>query len=166
MPDNLAIIRHIIEEHQTIRRHIKLVGDATSDKEALAVLEKTHADLIPGQLEVMSEKLNKLQQTMSLLDEGLKNHFAFEEKALPPLLGELVMQGLVIQHREVLTEIDRDRATLQGIKLDKLNREALLSEDSGMQQIVNSVYVRVEKHTNDEEVILDMVQRALESEKR
>lgn len=40
MQDKLAIIRRIIDEHQTIKGHLKLVGDSVSDQEALAAMLK------------------------------------------------------------------------------------------------------------------------------
>lgn len=162
MQDKLAIIKRIIDEHQTIKGHVKLVGDSVSDEEALAALQKAHADFIPGRLEVMSEKQKKLQQTMSALDEGLKNHFAFEEKALPPLLGELLMQALILEHREIKNEIDEAKSTVESIKLEGLSREELLSKESHIQQMVGGICQLVEEHATKEEAILEMVQRALE----
>jgi len=162
MQDKLAIIRRIIDEHQTIKGHLKLVGDSVSDQEALAALQKAHADFIPGRLEVMSEKQKKLQQTMSALEEGLKNHFAFEEKALPPLLGELLMQALVLEHREIKNEIDEAKSTVESIKLEGLSREKLISKESHMQQMIDNICQLVEEHATKEEAILEMVQRALE----
>ena len=162
MQDKLAIIRRIIDEHQTIKGHLKLVGDSVSDQEALAALQKAHADFIPGRLEVMSEKQKKLQQTMSALEEGLKNHFAFEEKSLPPLLGELLMQALVLEHREIKNEIDEAKSTVESIKLEGLSREKLISKESHMQQMIENICQLVEEHATKEEAILEMVQRALE----
>ena len=162
MQDKLAIIRRIIDEHQTIKGHMKLVGDSVSDQEALATLQKAHADFIPGRLEVMSEKQKKLQQTMSALDEGLKNHFAFEEKALPPLLGELLMQALVLEHREIKNEIDEAKSTVESTKLEGLSREELISKESHIQQMIDSICQLVEEHATKEEAVLEMVQRALD----
>lgn len=162
MQDKLAIIRRIIDEHQTIKGHLKLVGDSVSDQEALAALQKAHADFIPGRLEVMSEKQKELQQTMRALDEGLKNHFAFEEKALPPLLGELLMQALILEHREIKNEIDEAKSTVESIKLEGLSREELLSKESHIQQMIDNICQLVEEHATKEEAILEMVQRALD----
>ena len=92
MSDNLAIIERVIAEHQAIRTHVKLVGDALNDQEALESLLKSHADLIPGRVEILSEEKDRLQQTVSSLEEGLNRHFDFEEKVLPPLFGELLMK--------------------------------------------------------------------------
>ena len=164
MQDKLAVIKRIIDEHQTIKEHIKLVGDSVSDEEALAALQKAHADFIPGRLEVVSEKQKKLQQTVSSLEEGLKNHFTFEEKAMPPLLGELLMQAFVLEHREISKEIDEAKSKVANTKLEGLSREELLSKESHMQQMIDSICQLVEEHAAKEEAILDMVQRALEQE--
>jgi len=83
MSDNLAIINRVIEEHQTIRAYVKLAGDSTSDQEALMALTKMRPDWIPGQLDILTEKQNKLEQVLSSLQEGLRHHFDFEETALP-----------------------------------------------------------------------------------
>ena len=166
MQDKLAIIKRIIDEHQTIKEHIKLVGDSVSDQEALTTLQKAHVDFIPGRLGGASEKQNKLQQAMSFLGEGLRNHFAFEEKALPPFLGELLMQALVIEHREIRKEIDDAKATVAELKLDGLSREESLAKDSQIQQVIDSICQLVEEHATREEAILEMLRRVLEEEEQ
>jgi hemerythrin len=162
MQDKLAIIKRVIDEHQTIRKHIKLVGDSVSDQEALTTLQKAHADFIPGRLEVTAEKQSKLQQAMSFLKEGLKNHFAFEEKALPPLLGELLTQALVLEHREITEEINEAISTVANTRLEGISREELLSTESHIQQMIDSICQLVEEHATKEEAILEMLSRAVE----
>ena len=162
MLDKLAIIKRVIDEHQTIRRHVKLVGDSISDQEALLSLQKASADWIPGRLEVLAEKHDKLRQTIGFLDEGLKNHFAFEEKALPPLFGELLMKALLLEHKEITDEINRVKSVVAGTKLEGSSREELLSREADIQQMINSICELVEEHAGKEETILEMLQRALE----
>ena len=162
MEDYLAIIRRVIEEHQTIKGHIKLVGDSISDREALTSLERARTDWIPGRPELLAETQKKLQQAISFLDEGLKNHFAFEGKALPPLLGELFMRALVLEHQEIRKEIDKAKSIATETKLEGLSREELLSRESHIQQTIGSVCQLVEEHATKEEIILEMLQRALE----
>ena len=162
MLDSLAIINKVIEEHQAIRKHVKLVGDSVPDREALTALEKEHADFIPGRFEVLTEKREKLQQTLNFLDEGLKNHFAFEGEVLPPLLGELPMRGLLLEHREIKSKIDEAKSIIADTKLEGLSREELLSKEANIQQTITGICQLVEEHAAKEEAILDMVQRALE----
>jgi len=166
MLDNLTIINKVIEEHQIIRRHIKLIGDRLPDREALRSLEKAQADLIPGRSEVLSEEQGKVQQTLSLVDEGLKNHFSFEEKTLPALLGKLLMQGLVLEHRNIQNEISKAKLVVSDTKLEGLKREELLSKELHLQQAVSGICQRVEEHATKEEAILRMIQKALTKTKK
>ncbi len=162
MEDNLAIINRIIEWHQTLRGHVKLVGDSIVDREALLALEKTRPEWIPGQLEALTEKQKKLQQAMSFLDEGLRSHFAYEEKVLPPLLGELFMQALILDHQEIKKEINEAKSMVPEIKLEGLSRDELLSQESEIQETISSMCQLVEEHAAREEIVLEMVRRVLE----
>lgn len=166
MEDYLATIRRVIEEHQAFRVHIKLIGDSVSDREALATLERASADWIPGRPEILVEKRQKLQQALSSLYDGLKNHFVFEGKALPPLFGELITRALLLEHREILSEIAEAKSMIAEAKPEGSSREELLSQESHMQQMINSTCLLVEEHATKEEAILDMVKRALEDKEQ
>ena len=162
MSDYLAEINNIIEEHQTIRGHVKLVGESIGDQEALFSLQSTRPDWIPGRLEILSEKQNKLVQTISSLSEGLKIHFAKEERFLPPVLGELIMRALILEHQEIMKAIKEVRTIATDTKLEGLSREDLMSQEAEIQQKVGNLCNLIEEHANKEELMLEMVQRALE----
>lgn len=162
MSDELAIINRVIEEHQKVRKYVKLVGDSITDREALASLQKSRADWIPGRLEILTEKQKKLQQTISALDEGLKNHFGYEEKYLPPILGELFMRALLIEHQEINEGIDNAKRVVADTRLEELGREQCLVEESKMQDVINNLCQAIEEHAQREEIILEMLQRALQ----
>ncbi len=162
MEDNLAVINRIIEWHRTIREHTKLVGDSITDREALVSLTGARSDWIPGRLEGLSEKQEKLQQTLRYLDEGLKNHFFVEEEILPPLLGELFTRALVLEHREISAAISEAKSIVADIRLEGLGREELLSKESHIRQVTDNIRRLFEEHATREEVVLDMLQKALE----
>ncbi len=166
MEDYLAIIKRLIEWHQTIREHVKLGGDSISDREALTSLEKVRADWVPGRPELLAKTQKKLQQAISSLDEGLKNHFAYEEEVLPPLLGELFMRALVLDHREIMKEINEAKSIATETRLEGLSREELLSKESYVQQTISSMCHLVEEHLTREETILEMLRRALEEKEQ
>lgn len=162
MADNLTIVNRAIEEHHNIRGHVKLVGDSVSDLEALFALQKARPDWILSSVEALAEKKNKLQQTISSLDEGLRNHFGFEEKLFPPLLGELLMKALILEHRGVKKQIDEAKSLVTNMKLEGLTQKELLSQKSRIQQKVEGILQLVEEHAAREETILKMLKRALE----
>ena len=159
--DELAIINRVIEEHQKFRTHIKLIGDTITDREALSNLQRVRTDWVPGRLEALAEKQKTLEQGITALDEGLKRYFAFEEESLPPLLGELFMRALLIDHRQITREIDEAKKTAAEAKLEGLGRTELLTRESDIQQVISHMCQTIEDHATREEVILDMAQKAL-----
>jgi hypothetical protein len=162
MSDDLATIGRVIDEHHRIGGHVKLVGDSVTDLEALTNLEKARTDWIPGRIEVLSEKHDRLRKAMSYLEEGLKNHFAFEEEVLPPLLGEKLMQQLLRQHREIGEAIDGARSMIAAARLEGLGREKLLLEELRIQQRVAAILALIEEHAAREEKMLSSIKAALE----
>jgi len=163
MADNLKIVNRAIEEHHTIRGHVKLVGDSVSDLEALFSLQKARPDWILSSTDALSEKQDKLQQTISALEEGLKNHFSFEEKLLPPLFGKFLMQVLILEHREIKKSIVDTKSLLANTKLVGLNQRELLSQKAHIQKKVEDILQLVEEHAGKEETILKMLQKALQA---
>jgi hypothetical protein len=159
---NLRRINRVMEEHRIIRKHVKLVGDSVPDKEALDALRKTRADLAPERSVMPVEKLEKLQQTLSFLDEGLKNHFAFEGKNLPSLCGDLLMRAILLEHAEIERKIAEARSMVANFTLEGLNEEELVSRGSQVQQMIGSLLSLVEEHAAREETVLKMMQRVLE----
>jgi hypothetical protein len=165
MSDNLAIINRIIEEHQAIRGHVKLVGDSVSDQEALGVLGEIRSGWVPARLDILRDRYEKLQKGTSLLEEGLRNHFAYEERFLPPIFGELLMRALISEHQEIRDEIGRAKKVLAEVKLAGLSREELVNTEIRIQQVTTSMIHVIEEHALREEVILKMLQRDLEQAK-
>jgi hemerythrin len=132
----------------------------------MAHLESSRADWIPGRGNTLDERQKELQQAMSSLDEGLKKHFAYEEKVLPPLLGELFMRALILDHREVLKEIDGAKLIATETKLEGLSREELLTKESHLHEVIEGTCQLVEEHAAREEALLEMLRRALEDERQ
>ena len=165
MLDYLAKINEIIEEHRTIGSGVKLVGESVSDQEALTSLKNVRSDWVPGRLELISEKQRKLKQTMSFLEEGLRNHFAKEEEVLPALLGEFLMQSLLLEHQEIVGKIDEVKLVAADSKLGRLSEAELESLDSEVKQKISDFSRLIEEHADKEEMMLDMVARALKTGK-
>lgn len=161
MSDNLVVVKSIIEAHHAIKGHVKLVGDSVSDLEAVFSLQKAQSGWGLSSAEALAEKQARLQQTMSWLEEGLKNHFSFEEKALSPLLGELLMRALILEHREIDKAIGEAKSRMAHSQLEELSREELLSQKSEIQQAIGNICQMIEEHAMKEETLLKMLQRAL-----
>jgi len=159
--ESAEIIKKIMEEHLSIKSHMKLVGDTVSDYEALTTLARESADWIPGKSDELAKKQDKLKQTLGYLDEGLKNHFAFEEELLPTLLGELLMRALAAEHQKIRKEIDRAKSLMQGTELQGLDRDELLLKQVKIKQVISNIGKLLEDHSGKEEVLLEMAGKGL-----
>jgi succinylglutamate desuccinylase len=166
MSEELEIVNKVMDEHRNIRTHVKLVGDTVSDPEGLLKLEQARPDWMLGSPEQLSEKQTTLEQTLNYLYDGLQNHFAIEEKWLPKVLGNLVMDALMLEHVEIKSTIDGIRSSLRGSRIEDMSHEQKLSFKWTMQQRIEEMRNALEAHAGKEEVILRMVKKALESRPR
>lgn len=105
MWDASAIVTTVISEHHAIRGHIKLAGDTVNDIEALFTLQRTQSGWSQTSITALIEKRDRLLQAISFLEEELKNHFNFEEEALPLLFGELLMKAIQQEHHKISKQI-------------------------------------------------------------
>jgi len=166
MSGELEIVNKIIDEHRTIRTHMKLVGDTVSDPEGLLKLEQARPDWMLGAPEQLGEKQTRLGQNLNYLFEGLQNHFALEEKWLPDLLGGLMMEALILEHVEIKATIDAIRSAVSGINLEQMTHEQRLSFKWSMQQKMEDMRQLLENHAGKEETILSMVKKAIEARRK
>ncbi|MFC2039304.1 hemerythrin domain-containing protein [Chloroflexota bacterium] len=165
--DKLAVVRHLLEEHGTIREQIKLLGDSITDREALTALQKAHAEWMPGRpVGGLPEKQKRLYQLMSSLEEGLSTHFADEDKVLPPILGELLAKAIKLDHRELEEEIVKVKSIVAYLDTEESSREQVLSKESNTQDMLSSMIQKKVAHMDGEEMILNMALRALEHKER
>lgn len=165
MSDALAVMTRVIAEHRAIREHLKLAGESVADIEAIFALRRSYSDWTQSSVETLVAKQDQLQQTISFLDEGLKNHFAFEEEALPPLLGRLLMKAILLEHHDIGRQIRDAKGVLISTKLEGLDQQQLLAIKSKIQQAVNNLSQTVEEHASHEETILEMMRKTLESKR-
>ena len=162
MPDVLAVINRVIEEHRKIREHVRLAGDSLNDMEALFALQKQRGGWGQSSVKDLDEKQGRLQQAVSFLEQGLKNHFGFEEELLFPLFGELMEKAFLREHRVVRQQMESARTAVVSAEFTGLSQRESLSKKSVIQQMVNSLGQAIEEHAGHEEVILDMVKKTLE----
>ncbi|OGO02744.1 MAG: hypothetical protein A2Y91_01875 [Chloroflexi bacterium RBG_13_54_8] len=161
MADDLATIRKVIAAHHAVRRDVKSVGDSVSDLEALFSLQQSQSGWAQGSIETLSKKREQLMQTIRLLGDGLKNHFAQEEKLLPPLFGEGLMKALLLEHRDIRKKLEEAEAMLTSTTLEGLSQEELLYKKARFQQMISNTCQMVEEHAGHEELILRMLERGL-----
>lgn len=157
-----AIVARVISEHNAIRGHIKLAGDTINDIEALFTLQKTQSGWSQTSIAALIEERDRLLQAISFLREGLQNHFDFEEEALPPLFGDLLMKAILHEHDRISRQVKTAKTTLANMELEGLDQRELLSRKLVIQQNIQDLGQTIEEHAQHEEAILTMMKKALE----
>ena len=66
-----------------------------------------------------------------------------------------------LEHGEISTQIESAKAALAGIQPEGLGQRDLLSKKTMIQQTVGNLGQTIEEHAGHEEVILNMIKRAL-----
>ncbi len=164
MPDALEVVNRIISEHSGIRKHAKLAGDTVNDVEALFTLRRTQSAWDETSVAALVEKKDQLVQALTLLEQGLANHYRFEEESFLPLLGDLLARAIRQEHDDIASEISSARATLTGMDLEEIQERGLLSDTPVIQHSIGSIAQAIAEHTRHEEAILEIMKRALERE--
>ena len=163
MADTLKIIEKAIQEHHHIRENLKNAGDSITDIEAMFTLHKEIAKWSQSSVKELSEKQGELLKAVGLLEQGLTRHFGFEEKALPPLLGEVLMKTLTLEHGNIAGLLAKAKDSLQEGALEGLDQREMLTRKAQIQANIHQIIEAVEEHSRHEETILKMIQKALEA---
>jgi hypothetical protein len=166
MADRLAIVTRIVNDHQDVGTNLKLLGDSVSDLEGLVSLERVKPDWMLSPAELLSDKRDQLLQTVNFLREGLENHFSFEEENLPPILGDTVMHGLMLEHEDIKKALDSLQSTLDNTQITALTSEQLLAVKWNIRQKIEDLRELIEGHAGKEDVFLQTVKRALDDKVR
>jgi len=163
MINRLEIIHNIIEFHHTIRSELQSVGQSVNDLEAVFRLRGEYAGWSQSSMVSLAERTNKIKENLKSLEEGLCQHFTYEEDNLPPVLGEVMMKGLLFEHSAIRREIKAANAVVFSTEYDSMERDEAILQKSRLQQVILNLAQNIEKHASREEIVLDMACKGLES---
>jgi hypothetical protein len=162
MADTLAVIKKAIEQHYDIREHLEQAGDSVTDIEALFMLNKTLANWSQSSIREYQDKQVQLLKAVNALEAGLKLHFSFEEKSLPPLLGEVLMQTIIGEHQKIAELLKKAKDEIVGAGAEGLSQAELLAGKTKIQGNIHDIVAAVEEHAGHEETILTIIKKAME----
>jgi hypothetical protein len=162
MTDTLGVINKTIGEHHSIRESLKHTGAVVTDIGALFALNKEYARWSQSSVEELKDKQGQLLEAVASLEQGLKQHFASEERELPPLLGEVLMKTLIHEHGEIVELFENAKASLTEGTLGGLDQPELLARKAKIQGDIHHIIEAVEEHAKREETILEMIKKTLE----
>lgn len=161
---DLEAVRKILNEHRTVEKHAKLVGDSMGDFEALLTMRRAGAGWSQSSVNSLVESQTHLREALAGLASGLRLHFEYEEKVLPPILGKTLTKALNIDHQEIRLKLVKAEALATSTKLEGLSRENLLNAKGELTAAIMDMQDALEKHSTAEEHVLSMLEKALQSE--
>ncbi len=163
--DDLAIVNRVIQEHHQVAGHLEQTGHSLNDFEALFNAQKVYSEWTQSSVEELSGKVSSLQKTIASLAERLEKHFGYEEQYLPSLLGSVLYNWLILEHKEISKNLKETEVAISQFNLEDKNREALLQRKTVLNQDISQLSQLIQEHASKEETVLNMMKKALESKR-
>ena len=163
MADHKHTIDMALQEHHNIRETMEIKGGSVSDFEALFALRQAYSGWSQCKPEEVTDRRKQLLETLELVDNGLRIHWDYEEKAMEPIFGEPLMKAFLAEHHDIGARLKSARQVIAAEKLEGLAPEELLAKKSDIQDIVNRLMQTIEEHSNHEDMIFKMIKKGLES---
>jgi hypothetical protein len=150
MADELINIDNLINEHAALSGHMRSVCGLldTWDKDIPV------NDIQPAQEQALNQKGINFKQTMSYLDEGLKQHHQHEEEIMPAITGEPIMEALRVEHHEILKQMGEINFVLRDI-----NPRTLAANFDYLKLIVNNLCNLISLHNSVEDTLLNLLKK-------
>jgi hypothetical protein len=165
MPTALEVINSVISQHAKVTEYVKLTGDKMNDIDAVFNIQRAayKAAWSASSVTEMIEKRDQMQQTINVMEDGLKKHFSYEEKVLPLVFGELLMDDILKAHNEIQKRIEKVKTSLK--TLEGLKPDALYAKRTELVDSVNDLRTTVFDHARAEENILNIIKKVFEGKK-
>jgi hypothetical protein len=143
-----ATVDNLLGEHAAIRGHLDLVIGLTREWKRFL---RSYGPVSKSQkkLRDISEKRVSLIQAMGYLEDGLKNHHKHEDEVMPPLIGELLMRAIRIEHSEILEFFIKINSLLVNANL-----ELFLEKGADVMNSIEELSSLASAHSSKEDGIL------------
>ncbi len=160
MKETIALIDKIIEEHEIITGKVHTLEQVASDAEAIGELKKAKEIFMPGRFGQES-RLQKLQELLETIAEGLQAHFNREETGL--LLAfekygdkELAsaLHFLLCEHEDLRNRFAHLRKLVAELAGGRLSRQVWEATAYDMRAYASHTRKLLEVHAETEEKLL------------
>lgn len=162
MKDALDIINHVLTEHATITKNVTGASSRMNDINALFNVRQESYKVAWSLTSIpdLLKKRDQLEEGIKVLEDGLKKHFAYEEKVFPLVLGEILLKDLLSDHSEVFERIEEVKACLT--TFEGLGKDELFDKRTELLQGVNELTSTITNHAQSEDRVLSMIRKVYE----
>ena len=167
MDETLTLINQILEEHKLIIKRVQNLEQAANDAEALLGLERAKEQFVPGRFD-QRQSLQKLQEWLETIDEGLQAHFNREETALLTAVEkhgdkELASdwRSLLLEHEDLRNRFAHSREHVAELISGRLSRQLWEAGAHDMRAHISHTRKLLEAHAEIERKLLQTLRSKL-----
>lgn len=167
MEEAIAIIEKIIEEHKAIKQNFQTLEQVANDASALLVLEETKEDFMPGRFN-QRPGLQRLAESLEVIDKGLQAHFDREETALLAVFDkhgdeELAssLRSLLLEHEDLRNRFAHSKKHVAELSGGGLSRHLWEASAHDMRAYISHTRKLLEAHAEIEQELLHELQYRL-----
>lgn len=170
MEEILALIEQIIREHKVILRRFQTLDRVANDAEAMIGFEKAKEAFMPGRFG-QKQGLQKMQELLDIIDQGLQAHFNREEKTLLPAVKERgekefvsALSTLFLEHSNLRSRIARSKKNINELAGGRLARHLWEASAHDMRTYISHSRNLLEKHAHSEQEVFATMRDQLRTE--
>lgn len=168
MKEALALIEKIIEEHKQIIRGIRTLEQVANDVDAILGLEGAKEAFMPGRFK-QGEDLQKLRQTLEIIDEGLRAHFNREETGLLTAFEKYgdkkivsALNALLAEHKDLRHRFDHAKKHVTELTGGGLSGHLWAASAHDMRAHMSHTGKLLVAHNQTEQKLLRTLQKRLQ----
>jgi hypothetical protein len=163
MRTDLITIDSILLEHTAIKYCIEALRTAVAEQATFLFESENNWD--NTHLKQLKDNHIRLVESVQAFHDKLERHCFHEEKDLLPMLGKLVADVNVIEHQEIMNQIERAHNLLNEAKLlGDLKPYELMAETYNVERTVEKVCRVVESHEANETNLFAQMRTGLQAD--
>ena len=170
MEEVIVLIEKIIEEHKLITQRAQTLEQVADDVSALPGLDKAKEDFMPGRFD-QRQGLQKLAESLEMIDKGLQAHFEREEKALLTAFekhgGKMLvsaLHSLLLEHEDLRGRFAHSKKHVTELTSGGLSRHVWEASAHDMRAHISHTRKLLEAHANSEHKLLMSLRSQLKKE--
>ncbi len=160
MPKETGPLNKLFSEHESINHLVAVASNEMTDINTFFRLQIESFDWSQASINKLLVKQKDLEHTLNTLEKTMQTHFAFEERTLPQLIGNLLTEGLIIEHQEIIRGFNKVRSALAESVSGGLTQPQLLVRKATLQQALEKLTGTIEAHARNEDTMLKLLQKA------
>jgi len=171
MEEALTLIEKILQEHKVIMQRAHTLEQTANDAEAISGLDKAKDIFMPGRFE-QEQGLQKLQELLETINQGLQAHFNREETALLAAVEkygdrELVstLRSVFLEHKDLRDRLAHSMKHVTELRSGGLSRHLWEASAHDMRAHISHTRKLLEAHAEIEQELLHELRNQLAERK-